>query len=320
MGWDPVPWMVGGGAQHSAEVARVLAYVACRGNEGIVGSGDLRVKALNVPDGAVTVDPGACSILCRATGQLHQAYTGRVTTVDGPVAIPATTSSGGRSDLVIARVEDPFLSGEPWPDPTDETVGPYIRTRVIPNVGASTTTLAQLGLGQSGIELARIDIPASTGTITQAMIKDLRKIANPRRERRLDLVFRPSGQVQVTNATPVTLGTSAAIKVPLWATAIKMSVIGSGLQVLGANIYGALRAVFGGSIVSANTVFDENWAGSSFRTTYVVGGEAAIPAAMRGTSQTLALQGWLGSGFTGQLQADAGTTISVDVEFTEVAE
>lgn len=94
------------------------------------------------------------------------------------VAIAATGSAGGRSDLIVAQVEDPNMAGEPWQTPTNPAVGPYIFTRVIPNVPAGTTSLRPLGYsGRSAIVLARVDLPASTGTVTASMITDLRELA-----------------------------------------------------------------------------------------------------------------------------------------------
>jgi hypothetical protein len=316
--WDSVPWMVGGGAEHSAEVARMLAYVAFRGNEGIVGAGDLKVNALAVPGGAVRIAPGACSILCRSTGQLHQAYAGR-NQAEHQRTIPATTASGPRSDLIIAQVKDPFLSGEPWPEPPDPKIGPYIDTVRVPNVPSTTRTLAQLGLGYSGIELARIDIPPSTGTIAQAMVVDLRKIANPRRERQLDLVY-PASTISITSTSYQLLATSRQFAVPAWATYARVAVTSSGMRLNAANTYGHIRCEIGnGHAVSERTTYDENWTGNASRSTYLCGGELTVPASIRGTNQPIRLMGTREIG-TGQLQVDGGTTIKVDVEWYEVPE
>ncbi|WP_431976089.1 hypothetical protein [Micromonospora haikouensis] len=322
-GWDPVPWMVGGGAQHSPEVARMLAYVAFRGNEGVVGPGDLKVKALGVPGGSVTVDPGACAILCRAAGQLHQAYAGRVATLD-TVPISPTTASGGRSDLIIARVEDPWLAGEPWPDPADPTVGPYIRSVPIPGVPAGTTSLAQLGLGYSGIELARIDIPISTAAITQAMIVDLRKITNARRERvvsttnpgvQYNLTGTEYGTGQWTNAQP-------QVWVPPWAVkAIVRTSIG-GVAVTVGSAYGGLRTRIGsgGTVVTTQgTGFDETVPSGAVRDRkfWRDVDTVTVPAAMRGTYQTITLQAYKNSGSSASVYADTSTSVEMDVEFLE---
>lgn len=181
---DSVPWFVGGGAQHSPEVARTLAFAATGGKQGVISPGDLKVTPTSVPGNSVQVSVGSAVIPSRnATGR-NQSYIARMNTAD-TAAIAATSSSGGRSDLVVIQIEDPWVSGEPWQDPSDPTVGPYVFTRVISNVPAGTTDLNNVSgySGRTAITLARIDIPASTGTITSSMITDLRSIANPRSER-----------------------------------------------------------------------------------------------------------------------------------------
>jgi hypothetical protein len=318
MAWDNVPWAIGGGAQHSPEVARLLAYAAFRSNEGTLGPLDLQVKALGVPGGSVTVDPGACTILCRSTGGAYQSYAGRLLTQD-TLAIPATGGSA-RSDLIVARVEDPYMAGEPWADPTDPTTGPYIFTRRIPGVPNTTTDVASLGLGYSAIPLARVDVPASTGTITGAMIHDLRKIANPRRER--DLIAQAWGSTNTLTASSYTewpTGAHWSIAVPTWATQLK--VLATWAQILtpsGASNPGGGLLISFGSLSSSTVAYDTTSNTGSSRSTYMCGDRLTIPASMRGTTQTLTLKGTRGSG-TGAIQADAYSALAVDYEFSEIA-
>lgn len=317
MSWDNVPWLVGGGALHSAEVGRLLAYVAFRGNEGVLAPGDLKVQALSTPDSAVTVDNGACAILCRAAGQEAQAYAGRLPAQD-TVSIAATGSGAGRSDLIVARVEDPWLAGEPWADPADPAVGPYIFTRVIQGVPSTTTSVTELSLGYSAIPLARIDIPASTSTITSAMITDLRKVANPRRERRL-LNYYPSSNNDLTSGSFVTWPSVAAttIAVPSWAAGAIVRATVSSSALITASATGWLRANLGGLVTQASGI-DENYTGSTSRFTTVVGGTLSIPSSMRGTNQIVKLEGERVSG-TGAFRADGATSAFIDVEFFEAA-
>ena len=74
MALDSTPWFVGGGAQHSPEVARSLAYASTNGAEGTCGISDLRVQAQSVPNGSVQVIPGAALLLNRYTGGVGQTY------------------------------------------------------------------------------------------------------------------------------------------------------------------------------------------------------------------------------------------------------
>ena len=59
------------------------------------------------------------------------------------------------------------------------------KLEVIRGVSTNQKSLAGLGLTYPAIPLARINIPASTGTITAAMITDLRSVALPRMQRHL---------------------------------------------------------------------------------------------------------------------------------------
>lgn len=178
MGHMNVPWAVGGGAVNDENLARMLGYFMFGGLEGILNPSDLQVVPLATPGTSVQVLPGGYNIIGRGSGQQYESYIGKVRTAD-VVPISATSAGSGRSDLVIARIEDPNISGEPWSDPVDPAVGPYVYTRVIENVPSTTRSVRQLGNNFSAITLARIDIPASTGTITSAMIKDVRALVNP---------------------------------------------------------------------------------------------------------------------------------------------
>lgn len=218
---DPVPWFVGGGAEHSPEVARTLAYAATGGKQGIISAGDLKVTPTSVPGGNVQVTVGSAVIPSRnATGR-NQSYIARMNTAE-TVAVAPTSSSGKRSDLVVIQIEDPWVSGEPWQNPTDPKVGPYVFTRVISNVPAGTTDLNDVSgySGRTAITLARIDIPASTGTITSSMITDLRDLAAPRSERQIVKGTIDGTRVTLSNTSwkawpikPIT-----GVKIPSWAT------------------------------------------------------------------------------------------------------
>lgn len=320
MAWDSVPWFVGGGAEHSPEVARLLGYVAFRGNEGILGPGDCAVRALAVPGGKVRVMPGACAILNRALGGAYQAYAGRLVSED-EVDIPPTGSSGGRSDLIVARIEDPTLAGEPWQDPVDPTVGPYVFSRVIPNVPPTTKTVAELGLGYTAIALARVDVPASTGTITDAMIVDLRQVANPRRDR--DIIAEGwwgTGTDDLTNSNwaEYPVGANYQVFVPAWATQVKVVATWAQIQNVTGNTYGSVRVRLG-SVITESVNYDSVWNGGSYRTNLLCADRVPIPSAMRGTMQPLVMEAMRQAGQTGWMQMDGGSAIVLDYEFAETA-
>lgn len=177
MTWDGVPWAIGAGARNSAETGRLQTYICSGGATGVLSATDLAVMALDVPDSQVRVLQGAAVIRNRGANQFAQSYAARNPSED-VVDITPTGSGGGRSDLIIANIENNTISGEPWPEPPSVTDGPYIYTRVVAGVPSSTTSIRQIHPEYSAITLARIDIPVSTSAITQAMIKDMRSVYN----------------------------------------------------------------------------------------------------------------------------------------------
>lgn len=314
MAWDSVPWFVGGGAEHSPEVARLLAYAATNGAEGLVSTGDLKVRELSTPGSSVRVAPGAALILNRASGGDLQTYVARMKTEE-TIAIAATGSGSGRSDLVVARIEDPWLAGEPWQDPVNPKVGPYVFTRVISNVPSGTTKVTDLGLGYSAIPLARIDLPASTSTITSGMITDLRKLANPREHREL-LVSSISSTV-TANASSWTDWNAyvPSVYVPEWATYMNIVTTVAGALIWSANTDGNIRNGLGSTFGTSQVVDFDNPSGPT-RETLTVQTSTTISSSMRGTTQNLRLQAYFSRG---SLEANPGTQIIHDIQFSEKA-
>ena len=330
--WDGVPWFTDGGAHHSGATARLLSHAAFGGQEGIVSPRDLQVAATASASSRVRVFPGACAITNRAANVKYEAYAARLPTTD-EVEIAPTTASGGRSDLIVVRVENPYLDGEDWPlPPTEEDaeVGPYVFTRVIPGVPANTTNVASLNLGYSALALARIDLPPSTTTITQAMVKDLRKMTNVLRgvpevgaaETPATVQKQPVG---TWGNWPATFGPQ--IEIPAWATHVvaKVKVLGASFgrgSGGGSNPAANVRIALG-SLLGATTFFNvqiEQW---TDRTT--IGAampRLAIPVAMRGTTQTLRLQAnaHAGSWNGDQVWTDSGSMVEYDVDFIALPE
>lgn len=169
MALDTVPWMVAGGAVHSAEVGRTLAYVASNGQSGVTQTNDFLVRALSTPGTSVRVAPGSAALVNTYAGQTGQSYIARNTS-DENVGI-TQTGPQARSDMLVLRIDDPQYGGTSPEVSVEE--GPYVRLSIIPNVGPIAVAIPS-GTPYPAIPLARIDIPANTGTITQAMIKDLR--------------------------------------------------------------------------------------------------------------------------------------------------
>ncbi|WGH20309.1 minor tail protein [Arthrobacter phage MaGuCo] len=330
MSWDSVPWFVGGGAEHSPEVARLLAYAAVGGAEGLVNPEDLKVSPLAVPGGGIRVAPGAALIRNRAAGGDDQTYVARLPDTD-TVTIAATGSGAGRTDLIVAQIEDPYMAGEPWQEPGDPKVGPYVYTRVIPNVPAGTKRLQDVAgySGRSAITLARVTLPASTGTVTAGMITDLRDLARPRTERRMTTVY-PSGARTAGNKLPTTSyapwplksAQRPLVEVPSWATKIDIVVHISGTLFMKsgstADTVAGVRTVFGSTTPAENGILVQDVEDTDGRYHYTVIGSHAIPASMRGTSQYIEAQAVRTYG-TGNWYADYQTSVVVDWQFSEGA-
>jgi hypothetical protein len=295
-----VPWLVEQ-ALHQAEVGRQLAYAAFQGQEGVTGALDCQVAALDIPGPFIRALPGSYAVLNRAPGYPNQMYTGRITSED-VVPVQNTTSSGGRTDLVVIRILNPDTEGVAPPQNRDS--GPYAVTQLIQNVPVGTTTVAELNLGYSAIALARLQIPPSTSAIQANMITNLRDVKQTP-------VAAPSSFVDVANYTsnstlpppPNGSGTrysawvswpSAAswqVPVPTWATEAHCyySVNPTMLD----NTWGELRFNFNGTL-SPNVMFDVNFpmfSGTNLcyatndgglRGHYVVGSRLAVGANSRG--------------------------------------
>jgi hypothetical protein len=326
--FESPPWMIGGNVRHSVNIARVLAYAAFGGDEGIIGPKDLEVAATSTASGNVRIFPGVCSINNRGTGIKYEGYIGRLA-IEDTLAIAATGGSG-RADLVVVRVENPYQTGEPFTPPAsgvDPNTVPYIRPYVISGVSSTATQVKTLGLGYSAIPLARINMPANVSTVQQGYITDLRNLTNVRQYD----TFKVASPVATTVLTSPA-GTyvafppaaSMSVAIPEWATHMMAKATLAGVKYGGAvgtatNVYGNVRLTMG-SMVSQTTSYDFSVASSYDRSTIFAGSPGiAVPAAMRGTTATLQLEG-VKAGGTTSLTADPQTTASLDVRFYQQPE
>lgn len=315
--WDPTPWAVEGGAQHTAAIGRVLAYAASSGAEGIVTPEALRVRPLAVPGTSVRVAPGACLMVNRYPGGEWQTYVGR-NPIEHTVAIAPTGSGGGRTDLVVARVMDPQYQGQA---PANPLTFEYMRTEVIQGVPAGTTSARDLNLNYPAVALARVTLPASTGTVQAAHITDLREVAIPRTLSRV-LAAQHAGPTETIRAGMTDLRTVAyrPVDVPEWATVATVSAMFSGIALDGGSQAQGFAAVQLGTIIAGIEVrIDENWSGSWHRFTLAAGGEVRIPAGIRGTTVEVPWRLRHTNG-GGRFQLDAGSTFLASIEFREQAD
>jgi hypothetical protein len=325
MALDGVPWFIGGDAEHGPDVARMLAYLATGGKQGVVSPADLKVLPLDVPGPGVKVLGGGASILNRAASQ--QAYTVRNPTTDvDSVKIAATGSGSGRSDLIVCRVDNPNVDGNA-PAPANLAKGPYVKFDVIAGVPAGTRQLADLPqyAGLSAIELARVDLPASTGTVTSSMVTDLRALATPRSER---VIVKGA----LTDAS-VTLSTGAwrvfpqnpigGIPIPSWATHAVIRAATT-IRFVSGDAYANVQAFIGPAgqqdsvTLFTDFIIDSTAGGGSYRQPVEMPSDGlwAVPAALRGTTAQISSRA-RGKSNGGVIAAPASDYYYADITFME---
>jgi len=314
MALKTTPFVVTGGT-HTAQQFRQMIRDLAQGNQGITEGPDLKVSALSTPGGGVQIADGSAVI-----NGVYQAGQGAYNVynigVDTSVQIPATSGTG-RSDMVCLRVQDPEYEGNRTPD----TAAFFY---VVPNVSNTATTVPS---GYSAIPLARIDIPASTATITNSMIKDLRKVANPRRERTLYPYYAQDPYVYIsgTDETWKTFPnlTMANIPVPSWAASAKVVFTISGLRLATGNAWGNFRFLLGSYEAAQWVGIDDNQGTAARRNTVqmveTIDLTTTTGAAMRGTTQAFKSRMRTRASNAAQIGVDATTTFNIDIEFTEGA-
>ncbi|MEU6318088.1 hypothetical protein [Streptomyces sp. NPDC047009] len=301
------PMMINGG-KHPARTMRMMIRDLSRGSQGVTEYNDLKVTQRLTPGAGVQVGDGSGVVRGASWGQgSYTQYNVGTALVD-----IAPTGAQARTDMVVLRVLDPEYEGSS--DPLTADIGYFY---VVSNVSATAT---QPPAGMTAIPLARIALPANCATVTDAMITDLRTIANPRRTRKLYTAFPGNPLVRLTYQDNQwhTWPTAARwnIDVPPWAVTAKIVTTIAGLREDSADVFGQMRQVIGTVNGQGTTIDDDQGAGTR-RATVVVADTLTIPAAMRGTTQALYLQTFMSKSETGNLGVDAGTSLITDVEFEE---
>ena len=304
---ETVPWFIGGGAEHSPAVARMLAYSATGGGNGVSQWSDLEVKALDIPGTAVRVMPGGAVLRNAYPGGGQQSYIIRnMSQTDVPIT--ATTSGSGATKYVIVRVDDPEFGGQM---PANVVDGPYVRFVVVTSIS---------NLNYPHAVLAKIVQPAATGTITASMISSMRTVANPRSKREVLVGAGTAGNLATAaNAWKVWPGFNPTVAVPSWATRVEGFARIHQPSIAGGGTFGTIKITLG--TLSGDGVFDFNqsgtWADGMRVGTLSLAIAATIPEEMRGTTQPLQFLGTRVNGEGGYLSADAATGVEYDLNFEE---
>lgn len=322
-----VPWGIGGGsAILQAEVARFFANLMLAGQEGVMGKDHLAPLQLSTPGSSIQLLPGGMSITNRTPGIVSQSYLGLATSA---IIIPLNPTTGtSRTDIVMIRVEDPYVSGNPWSLPSDLADGPYIVPHVEYGVSSSIQTIGSLGFNWSAIPICRITRPSSTATILNSHITDLRVLVNPMNGispaanaygERIELTNIVAGSGTIAGTTnKLTPSTSSfidwpaeanwTVQVPTWATYLELDIEIHGALVDTGSFWGEIRPVIAG-VAQTSVAIDKNnpSVGGSAEEVWC-GGEYYIQPTLRGTSITIKTQG--------MSHAEAGSIKSYQYTYT----
>lgn len=313
-------WMVDGGALLNGNVLRIAALAATLGAQGIVSPLDCLVTQTGTASAGILINGGTVVVLGQEIGQ-QGSYIGYNVGTDATLTIAATGGSP-RSDLIVIRAEDPTFSGSPWGGPAS---GQILFPRVISGVSSSATVPPG---GISAIALARIDIPATTSIITNAMIHDVRQVAVPQTSAGVLTQAGPgSPSNSGTTSTAVQWPTGAlwSVAIPSWATQMTAQwtvceVLWNGTN----NVRGFLYPVIGASVTAPTVIFNQPLVSfasseSGARHTLIGGGTVAIPASIRGTTQTVQMAQKTDGTQIGTLAFAEGSFVTLDYQFSGIA-
>jgi hypothetical protein len=340
------PWVIDVDARVSAQAARLLAYMATDGQQGVLGATHLRVGQLLTPGAQVQVMPGAFAIRHTGVGGAFESYVGKFETAETLALSPTGASS--RTDLVIARVENPHAVGTgTWAYPADPVAGPYWYMRAIEGVTpANIPDVKTWNATWSAIPLARITRPPNTGIVQDSHITDLRSLVDLSGER-ITIINNPAPPTpetpapQIPTIPPVaqqvwtgvlhlsvasTLArnqtawidwpAAATFQVPIPSWARDCDIMGSFNPQYDGNIYGEIRTTFGGNAASA-VVFDRNADDVWQRDNIPVVGTYVVPENQRGQVVTVRLQAHMldPSGHDGTLKTRNGVYLAIQLNF-----
>jgi len=308
--WDATPWMIQG-ARHSADVGRVLAWAATKGAEGIIRPTHLRVTPTSPVSGAVNIGTGGAAILGHFPSQTYIARNPNAHTVD----IQPNTGGAVRHDMVIARIIDPQFEGQAPEDPFNFQ---YVFTDVIQNVAGNAT---EPTISSPAIPLARVRMPAGATEVTEGQITDLRKVANPRKDRTLEARNFPGGYSEFLGGENDTWPNDGfSVDVPDWATYANIIATWDQVRVNGGDRAGQVWTTLTRGSTSVETV-PNRWDLVGTPDTSRIGirhaASRGIPAELRGTTIDVFLRGSVLTGGTGNLRLDGQSSVSLDIEFHE---
>lgn len=321
-----VPAYAVDGGRVDAAALRRQAWSSTNGASGVTKPLDLKVSAYTVPGAGVNIRTGGGVVESTyATAGACESYefaNTATTQLAVPGGLPSQTTY-----YVIARIDDWHFNQTP--EPADPLTYNYVRPDVV-------TSAALASVSDPYITLAKIVLPANTAAITNAMITDLRNVANPRTK---DIVI-PAPAVssdvdQVLNSAAVTGEIFPAariamqtVDVPAWATRIQIMATAVCINyAAGTNPYGDYWVEWGdtvGSSVKENVSdkyhFDSP-GGTNMTISWPMATDQYVPAKYRGTSTSMWFKArYSTSGMTGSVKATKSSGMIWHVRFLEIAD
>lgn len=316
-------WAVDGNPQNS-NFARMMLLAATAGNQGIVSPLDCIVTANSPNTSGINIAAGNV-VVSGVETPFQGSYYGENPATDATLTI-AATGGATRSDMIVVRAEDPTWSGTPWSGPA---TGPILFARVISNVTPGSVTPPG---GQSCIPLARIDMPASTSTVAQSYIHDIRQVAQVQTLQQQYNFPGPGTQSNSgATSTPTQWPTGAiwaTVAVPSWATFAVMNWTiteliynsGSGNGTARGNIYPVIgTSVTAPTVTTTASLYSMTTATGTGRHTVAGGAVAAVPASIRGTTQTIQFAQQTDGSHTDTLGFFECSMVSLSVEWQGLA-
>lgn len=174
-----VPYVINGAA-HSAALFRRQAQRPATDQVGVSRPGDLKVTQLPAAATGFRIAQGGLSLPSRFPGRGRESYG----VENGDAVIDVTdvpgTGSSARRDAVVVEVLDPNYMAVTH---EDAALTNYMKVHVVQGVAAGAKTIGNIASfnNRTAYVLAFINWPANTTAITNAMIQDVRELANPKR-------------------------------------------------------------------------------------------------------------------------------------------
>lgn len=325
-GFEGTPFSVDG-AEHPASLLRRAAFAFTNGAEGIVSAGDLKVSQLGPAGTGVQISAGGVLIPNNSPGGQRQSYLAVANTVS-KLDVASNLTNAVRYDLVAVRVEDPEFGPFDGPGTDEEALHwQYAVPFIIQNVPASVRRWADMLLDYSAYALARIAIPGQTATILDTHLLNLRRVARPQYDKFYDTAVGPGSTQNLVSGPwgPWATAADKQVYVPPFATKAIIRTIIGGLQVNPGPTWGNTRMRLGasnqaGTVTTApvyydyNTPLDNNIDSDQL----ITGGAVDVPAALRGKTVYLGIEGMKEGGST-SIGVNSKSTIFTEVDWIEAA-